>query len=332
MKISFYTVTSNLGKDNGYGYAGYHIRESLKKIGHELTFDDKTAGFQIDFCQPNLYKFYEGQYRIGYTPWESTVLPDGWMEGFNSVDELWTTSNQCKEWYQNAGFSGEIRVFLHGIDQIWTKKARKPQKKLKFLHIGEPAPRKGGQMAMEAFVKAFGANTDVELTIKAQGHSTVRAYASDVYRGGPRSILGLPHEVYRNVTLLTDNLSLDDLVRLYHEHDVFVYPSWGEGFGLMPLQALATGMPTICTGKWAPYEQKLRDLSLNSTVQQSPWPIIHPGDMLKPDIHHLIELYRHCYNNWTNLSEQFYNQADSVHEEYNWDRLTAEAFEHLGDK
>jgi glycosyltransferase involved in cell wall biosynthesis len=332
LKVSFYTVKGDLRPDNGFGYAGQNIRNSLTKLGHEVSFHDESADVQIDFCHPVYYAHYPKQYKIGYSPWESSALPEGWIEGFNSVDEVWAPSEQCKRWYQDAGISKKINVFEHGIEEIWAKKHRKPRKTVKFLHVGEPAPRKGGQMALEAFRAAFGNQSDVHLTIKANGINSTRVYASTFHRGGPRSILGLPHQVYPNVTVMEDSLSIDELVGLYHSHHALVYPSWGEGFGLIPLQALATGMPTICTGSWAPYERFLGDLSLDSRLADSKWPDFHPGKMSEPSMDHLVELYRKVYENYDELSNKFYDNSDRVHSEYNWDTLTIDAFAHLENR
>ena len=329
MNISFYTVESNRRTDNGYGYAGQHIRQSLESLGHSVSFHDETAPIQIDFCQPPLYSHFANQYKIGDTPWESTVLPDDWWDGISKVDELWTTSEKNAQWFEDAGVTKPLKVYKHGIESMWTPKHRKPGSKLKFLHVGEPAGRKGGQTAVDAFVEAFGNREDVHLTIKANGHSTVRVFASRVNRGGPRNILGLPHQVTKNISLIEDSLSIDELVALYHSHDVLVYPSWGEGFGLIPLQGLATGMPTICTASWAPYANHLHELALDSQEWDSPWPSIHPGKMSQPDYGHLVELFKYTFDNYSALSDKFYNSANSVHEEYNWTTLTKNAFSHL---
>lgn len=331
MKVSFYTVESNLRIDNGYGYAGDRIRDSLNQLGHSVDFHDPSADVQMNFCQPPLYSKQPAKYNIGYTPWESTSLPEDWMAGFDAVDEVWTTSPWCKEQYQRLGVTKPLHVFEHGIDSIWSPHKRNPHRKIRFLHVGEPAPRKGGQMAMEAFVAAFGCQDDVSLTIKANGHSAIRVYASNVRRSRVRSILGLPHEVYRNITVIDHSLSTEDLVQLYHEHDVLVYPSWGEGFGLIPLQGLATGMPTICTGAWAPYARHLQNLSLDSREYESPWPDIHPGNMYEPSFDHLVELYKMSYHRYDELADKFYTAAPNVHSDYNWNSLTKNAFNHLGE-
>lgn len=45
------------------------------------------------------------------------------------------------------------------------------------------------------------------------------------------------------VIILTDYVSNEDLVRLYNLADGFVYPSFYEGFGIPPLEAMACGTP-----------------------------------------------------------------------------------------
>jgi glycosyltransferase involved in cell wall biosynthesis len=45
---------------------------------------------------------------------------------------------------------------------------------------------------------------------------------------------------------LTGYLSDDELKQLYECADVFVFPSLYEGFGLPPLEAMASGVPVVC--------------------------------------------------------------------------------------
>lgn len=326
MRISYHTVSSNLTTSNGYGYAGSHIRRSLTKLGHQMDFKDFEAPIQLNFVQPTKYRLVKDQYQIGYTPWESSELPDGWLKGFKAVDELWTTSQQCAEWYRECGVTGHIRVYHHGIEPIWKPRKRSSTNRLKFLHVGEPSPRKGGQLVMDAFNAAFGKNPAYQLTIKSTEHSSIRIYENSHVR--PRSIIGTPTD-WPNVSLITDEMSLDNLVSLYRSHHVLVYPSWGEGFGFIPLQGLATGMPTICTEAWAPYKEFLGEMALESKAVDSPWPMIHPGKMFEPDFDHLVHLMRTAAENRDRLFEDFYEAAPAVHEAFNWTKLTEQAFRHL---
>lgn len=326
MKISYHTVSSNLTTNNGYGYAGSHIEKALKELGHSMTYQDAEAPVQLNFVQPTNYDLRSGQYQIGYTPWESSGLPQGWLEGFKSVDEIWTTSEQCARWFRGCGVTGHIRVYHHGVDEIWKPRKRSSSTRLKFLHVGEPSPRKGGQLVVDAFVAAFGDSPDYQLTLKATEHNTTRIYEKS--RIWPRSIIGSPEDC-PNIKIITQDLSLNQLVSLYHSNHVLVYPSWGEGFGFIPLQGLATGMPTICTEAWAPYSNFLGDLALDSKESDSPWPMIHPGKMFEPDFDHLVHLMRTAAENRDMLFSDFYDAAPAVHEAFNWTKLTEQAFKHL---
>jgi glycosyltransferase involved in cell wall biosynthesis len=51
----------------------------------------------------------------------------------------------------------------------------------------------------------------------------------------------------RGQVVLTGFLPDDDLVRLYNAARLFVFPSFYEGFGLPPLEAMACGTPVICS-------------------------------------------------------------------------------------
>jgi len=325
MEISYSTPRGNLTTSNGYGHAGFKMAESLTKMGHRLTYQNPKAKIQINFSQPTLYKLHRYQYQIGYTPWESTIIPDSWEAKINACDEMWTTSDWCKNVYENNGFKIS-NVYPHGIDPIWVPKKREKRNVIKFLHIGEPAPRKGGQETINAFIKLFGNNPNYSLTLKVYKESRVRVY--DDFG----SILGLPQEMYSNIKIDDRVLDDKDLVALHHDHDILVYPTYGEGFGFIPLQALATGMPTISTHDWAHYSKYLGPLKLNSTIIKSPWELMHPGDVYKPNPEHLLEVMQDAVDNFKAYSGYYFTQSTEIHQEYNWDQLTNKAFENIFKK
>lgn len=322
MKISFSTIPGNLRKDTGYGYAGFNMIKSLQQLGHEVPYCDRSAPVQICFSQPQDYVFYEGQYKIGYTPWESTVLHPGWAEQMNELDELWTPTEQCKTWFEGAGITVPIYIYPHGINHIFEPRRRVVGNKLKFLHIGEPAVRKAGQLAVDAFRKVFANSDEVSLTLKCFGENTTRAFVGNEIIGSS--------ELYNNVQLDMSVPSTEDLVNIYYNHHVLVYPSWGEGFGLIPLEAVATGMPAVVTEAWAPYKKFI--LPVKSSYTDSPWPMVHPGQMYEPDFDDLCEWYAEIYRNPEIYLERAYAQAPQVHEEFDWVRVTEKSFKHIFEK
>lgn len=327
MNISFSTPIVNIKGSNGYGYAGRNIVNSLNNLGHFVPFQDPKSPVQLNFSQPDLFKLHRNQYQIGYTPWESTVIPERWMKNIFLCDEFWTTSEWCANIFENHGVKN-IKVFEHGIDSIWTSKKRLAKNGIKFLHIGEPAPRKGGQLAVDAFINLFGNKEGYSLTIKAYNQNTTRVYNNYL----DKNILGLPNQLYNNIYINTDVLNDEELLKLYHDHDVLIYPSYGEGFGFIPLQALATGMPVICTEAWAPYKKFLGPLKLDSELVDSPWQFQHEGKVYEPEYKHLLEVMRDVAFNFKAYSNYYFAQSTKIHHDYNWDRLTKNAFDHIFKK
>jgi len=327
MQISFFTPTINFKNSNGYGYAGSNIATSLKELGHDVPYSYPKAPVQLNFAQPEHFKMHRGQYQIGYTPWESTKIPDKWKNMLDHCDEIWTTSDWCANVFEDNGYKN-IKVFPHGIEPVWKPMKRKDDGVIKFLHLGEPAPRKAGQMVVDAFSALYGNNPGYSLTIKAYKSNTTRIYNNYI----DRNIVGLPNEIYKNISIITDELNTEELVKLYHDHDVLVYPSYGEGFGFIPLQALATGMPTICTKGWAHYENYLGPLGLDSEIIDSPWPFPHEGKVFEPKYQHLLELMRDVSLNFKAYSGYYYAQSTKIHEEYNWLQLTNNSFSHIFKK
>lgn len=330
MKISYHAASDSIGTAVGYGYAGSNIIKSLTNLGYEVVFDDKKADVQLNFCQPDYFQFNKNQYQIGYTPWESTSMKKEWVNKFNRCDEVWTTSDWCANVFQDNGVKKDIKVFPHGIENIWKPNRRSifEDRPLKFLHVGEPAARKGGKNAVDAFIKYFVNDDRYSLTIKAHHYNTTRVYVNN-------NKLATPN-YYNNIKIITEELELSQLVNLYQSHHVLIYPGWGEGFGLIPFQALATGMPTICTEGWAHYKNYLGPLKLKSTLTEEPIPNtiknIHLGKMFKPNQEHLEEQMLFVAENFKALSGYYFAQSTRLHKDYNWNQLTNNAFDHIFKK
>ena len=324
------TVSVNMSSftlNNGYAICGYQMILAMQRMGIKVPFNDPRAPVLLQFTQPsNWMDWQPGQYRLGYTPWESSELPIGWLARINETDEFWTTSDLCKEWYEEAGVKVPMKVYHHGIDhEAFAPKRRNSINKIKFLHNGSGAPRKGAQQALDAFRAAFGNQDDVQLTLKEMGQSGVRAKNIDGTLASP--------EIFNNVKVDKRDYPYEELPMIYYAHHAFVCNSAGEGFGAPGLEAIASGMPTILNPAWAPYrDHAIAELKLETKLQRSPWQGVHPGNMYMTNFDSLVESYRYVYNNFDELSRKAYKNSLGVHREYDWNDLTEKAFNPLIDE
>lgn len=289
-------------RNDGFGIAGKKIMDSMERCG--INNADE-ADVHLSFAQPHQFN-YTGNYNIGYFPWESTLpLFKSWYDRLDRLDEIWVTSEWVRSVVSDWGYNAN--VYEHGIDKIWTPKRRVADDKVRFLFMGLEALRKGGLEAIRAFNVAFQGIDDVELILKTQ-ESQMDSF--------------LP-----KIRIVDHNMPEVELVRLFHDCHVFVAPTYGEGFGLPALDAAATGMPVIATRGFLPYEDLLDpQLLIDSTIIDSPWPTIHPGQVFKPDFDDLVDRYRYAYHNFSEVSEYAFDDAGRIHFYYDWDSITKQTF------
>lgn len=229
-KIGFFSPLWGTGTDSGYSYAAVELIKAWQKLQVPVWANDPDSDVIFNMGQPHFYERVEGKLNIGYTAWESTGISKSWVQSMNRMDEIWAPCQANIDWYKAAGVDVPMRVLAHGINrEHWPRLKRTTTDTMRFLHVGGEAPRKGAQILHDAFKDIFREDDDVLLTLKT-GRKGLGWNASG-----------------KNVVVDTGYVSQEALRQMYLDHDAMVYPTNGEGFGLVPFQAMATGMPTAVT-------------------------------------------------------------------------------------
>jgi glycosyltransferase involved in cell wall biosynthesis len=109
-----------------------------------------------------------------------------------------------------------------------------------------------------------------------------------------------------------------------------VYPTNGEGFGFIPFDAMATGMPTIVTNLTSCAD--FADLAIPLRATWGPGTGIHLGDWAIPDKDHLRELMLDVYENYAQHRKRAMQSARVMHESMTWDHVAQHVLDILGDK
>lgn len=315
----------NSGSYFGYAYTYYEIEKHMRNYKHNeeslsLDLNGSKSKVQMYYGSPEGF-FYKHQYKIQMTQWESTLVPPMWVDYAKGYDEWWTANQFGADAFINSGIPSEkIHVYEHGVDaQTWTPKKRGQNGIIRFLHVDSGSPRKRGDLAVKAFRAAFGDNPNYELTLKYSHHG------QSVVDWNNQDVMENQGEwEFSNVRHIRENLTLEELVKLFHFHDVLIYPSEGEGFGLIPLQALATGMPVISTSRWCSYDKYFTENIISSKLGVSD--ILESytryGDVVLPEIDSMISIMKEVVENFDLQKEIFYNQIPLVVNEYSWQSKT----------
>lgn len=312
---------------SGYSYSYYKFLEHFPNFSYrnskmKVLDNSPEANVQLFYMEPEWYnqhtmqnlrsqdfkKFYNHQYKIQGVHLEATKVWSHWIDAMNSVDEIWVGNYFARDSVLNSGITTPTYVFEMGIDDQWKPYKRGNNRIIKFLHLDSGSPRKRADMAQLAFSKAFSGRNDVSLTLKYHGHEDSSGF-------GLSSFMVPPHD---NIKYIYKTLSQEEVVQLYLDHDVLVYPSEGEGFGFIPLQALATGMPTISTGMWCSYRDFLGQNIIESKLGPTEHTGYDHGDVVLPEIDSLIYLMRKVVENFDSEIKYYFDQAPRVYERYNW--------------
>jgi glycosyltransferase involved in cell wall biosynthesis len=307
LKISYKTVT--IGGHTGYGNASRLLLKALEDRSVSVQAD---SAVKLNFCMPPEYEF--GDVTIGYTPWESTEVPKTWVAGLKAVDELWTPSSWVADVFEHYRSERAV-VIPHGIEPCWEPVLHKREDRpFTFLHVGEPAERKGGDIVLRAWHDAFRGRKDMRLIYKCIKYPIARV------KDKSGSIIASPAS-YDNITVLGNIMTQREMWELYRSVDCLVYPTRGEGFGLIPFEAMASGLPTIL-----PADGGTRDFAWLShlQIQKSMWVAsteekIHPGLWMDHDLDELVDLMCFAKSNYEELSVDGYRASEYIHNVYSWD-------------
>ena len=272
----------------GYGKMVSGLRDALStKV--ELCDDAERVVFAL---RPNLIKGWTtGQNPALLTMWETNWLPPQFSEYLHLFDTVIVPS--MHNWELFSQFHDNVRVIPLGVDRdIWYPKARPRNEKFKILCGGSEWYRKGLDVVLKVFLEMN--LPDAELHIKI-----VPPY------------LSAPDNLdYPNVVVHNKWMTVEDEADLVRSADCFISVSRGEGFGLMPLQAISAGVPTILSdahghrefSDLATHRIPTRSVPTNEGVWQN------MGDWDEPEFDAIFSAIKDLYDN-----RDRYRQQAEVH-------------------
>ncbi|OPJ63381.1 glycosyltransferase family 4 protein [Clostridium oryzae] len=147
------------------------------------------------------------------------------IEEFNFPrDKIFVTYLAAESIYKpiDKNKSRDIIKHLYGIDYPF------------ILYVGGFSPRKNIVGLIEAFSKFSVKNSEFKLVIAGK-----KGISHTLYKEKAEA-LGIEDKV-----VFPGFISMEHLPYLYNASDLFVYPSFYEGFGLPPIEAMSCGVPVV---------------------------------------------------------------------------------------
>lgn len=283
---------------------------------------------EIQHCQPPAFKDEVVERQWMYTMFETTHTPRSWIKMINQAERVIVPSSWLVDSWREQGVTIPIHVIGHGFDPKfihYVKRPRTGEEPYTFLHYGQLSVRKGTDILAKAFLDEFKGQKDVKLIMK-----NALPYI-------PVSLSSLPE--FPEIEFIHATYSKEEMLDLLQESDCFVFPTRGEGFGLPPFEAMASGLPTIVT-PWSgatDYINPQDTLALEYTMERSEnFDMIYEnffeadensGEWALPSMEDLRAKMRWCYEHRFQAAEMGKNAAARLLKTWTWQHKIKELYD-----
>ena len=247
-------------QNHGYGRIGAYIPSVLAQAGAQLV-DRTKDGWDLKILIGTLDTWFLDRFQpdlVFHTMWEADPLPDNWFPWINRCGAVWVPTTWVKEMMERSGVTRPIMVSGYGVDQTsshYVEREREPDDPYTFLSWARMlVDRKKTLTAVQAFCEANLPNSRllIKHNVMVGRDDGIEPWATLFPAARTQQFVGTYEDAdgneqpIENVTIISGNLSESQLLKLMQLSDAFVYPSGNEGFGLMVMEAMASGLPCIC--------------------------------------------------------------------------------------
>ena len=337
-------AVASTNQETGYGRMGRYILEGLKAKGVQVdpcsspSEEINWGGTALDSVQlptdesvpihasslwmgapSHVAGWWKGQRTNVLTMWEATGVPPGFRENVHEIDTIIVPSEQNLElfshWHKN------VKKVPLGVNPEQWHYMERPEVGAEFVFMtAGQGERKGIDIAVRAFNTVFG---DFEPSASR-----------------PRPVLMVKNR-YRSkeawnesVREFTGTVTPDVEQALYNTAHCFLGLARGEGFGMMPLQAMAQGTPSILVDAHGYHEfAHLASRTVSAGMSKAEIFIFGDADQWwEPDFGEVCEAMWDMYLNYESYIPKAKESAEVIATEFVWDKTAENMIEAMGGK
>jgi glycosyltransferase involved in cell wall biosynthesis len=307
-------------------------RELLPLQALELTPGDISQMLVIQHIPFDFYRReIHGRINIVRTMFETTGIPDRWVQPLSQQDEVWVPSSFNIDTFSACGIPRhKLRLVPSGVDcSIFHPEAPplslEQDKRFTFLSNFVFTDRKGWDVLLTAYFTEFKPEDDVFLLIKTYGDE-----ASIRERIGRFIQQHFAWQRLPQYSVIAARLHSSMLPGLYTACDAFVLPSRGEAWGLPYIEAMACGLPTLGT-RWGGNLEYMNDENsylidsegLEDVPGHIDTPVLIGYQWARPSAEHLRRLMRHVFEHPQEAKAKGQKARADICQQRTWEQAAA---------
>jgi glycosyltransferase involved in cell wall biosynthesis len=277
--------------------------------------------------------------RFAFGTAEQRVLTEACIGGLRSAADVpanvdvVTPSRWAALAYERFGFATErIHIVPHGIDPAvfqpdetsrrTTRDALGVGERFVYLSMGAMTWNKGLDVLLAAFAEVTETEPETRLVLKgADALYPSRELVQEVLADMPAAARARVIErlIYEGRTF-----SARSIAALLRAGDCYVSPYRAEGFNMPVLEAMACGVPVLCTegGPTDEFTEPSFAGGISSRLEKNPLDATREGEALEPDRDHLVALMLDAARRRESSRRRGALGAQHARERYSWKAVT----------
>ena len=249
-------------EDSMKEYCPWKLNE-IEDFRNVLISEDDLKNHEFDFA---IYFLVDPKYNkkrsnvnakkhIFYTVWSHINFPLEWNDFFRVFDMIFTPSDANAHGLKINGLNST--VIPHGIDETIfnIENLNNDNERCRFLMCNSICNFKGADISINAFMQEFNNEDDVELIIQTTSQKRNEGNQEDRHGEYYREYIDILnryplkqlHTYYRS-----QSMNHAEMAKLYKSSNCVLSLHRGDGFGLVPLEAVSCGIPTITSNCHGP--------------------------------------------------------------------------------
>lgn len=211
----------------GWSSAALHSLRKARELGAVAVVE---RGSSHMLCQQRLLEEEFSRFGLRFTETHPAVVEKELRE-YDEADYIVVPSSFAERSFLEQGVAPEkvVRVLLRGVDLTSFRQIAKEDKVFRVIYAGAMSLQKGIPHLLRAFSELRLPNAELLLI------------------GGKRDEIVPFFEKYAGSFRWIGSRPQCELYRYYSQGSVFVMPSIQEGLAMVQVQAMACGLPLICT-------------------------------------------------------------------------------------
>lgn len=313
-------------------HSSYDFNEGLKDLNKAIDAKGDVITIFADY--PQYWRDGYGKV-IGFFLHEGTRLHAGWADVMNTANKILVPSKATYNLFRSNGVQIPMEIIPYGTNpEIYKPKEFPRDENYLFLSVnswtGNIGDRKGTDLLLKAFDEEF-KDEKVKLILKI---STF--WQSNPPEFYPNAIFKILGHVNKNILINDSYVPESELATYYQQADCFVSPTRGESFGLTIINAMACGLPIICTkdnnsGHMDFCRNKDSVLWINSDkLEQADRRFFAEGNLQPvPDINDLKKQMRYAFEHRNELLDKGLKNSKEILENWTWSNSAKKLLEVL---